>query len=283
MPPPSSPPSRLPSPASSSKTEPLAFSKSQTVASPPRIIINAVEGWGKTSLGSFAPKPAILMTNDETGYFVLRESGLVPEVATAVTSAWPETLATLDALAIADKGPETLVLDAMTGFERLCQRHVCATQFKRTSDGELDWGEKGFGSYAKGYELTSIEWVNLLAKLDMVRAAHKCTIILLSHCKIRPFKNPEGPDFDRYASNVHEKIWDTTKQWADAVLFGNFLTAVSDEKKRKAVGGDTRVLYATRSAAYDAKNRYGMESIIQMPNDHSQMWNAVATAMKRKV
>ncbi|HUW30151.1 MAG TPA: hypothetical protein VM223_00910, partial [Planctomycetota bacterium] len=55
---------------------------------PPRIVLNAVEGWGKTSTAAFSPKPAILMAAGETGYQTLLGAGLVPEVDTAFANSW---------------------------------------------------------------------------------------------------------------------------------------------------------------------------------------------------
>jgi hypothetical protein len=51
------------------------------------------------------------------------------------------------------------------------------------------------------------------------------------------------------------------KEWADALLFGNWKTQVAekDNGKERLVGGKTRVLFCNRSAAYDAKNRYGLK------------------------
>lgn len=218
------------------------------------------------------------MAGGETGYYVLRDNNLAPDVDAAVSHSWSQTLATLDAIITAPAGPKTLALDALTGFERQCQEYVCTKHFNN------EWGDRGFGSYAKGFEMTAGEWIQLLAKLDQVRAKHGSLILLLSHCKIRPFKNPEGPDYDRYASNVHEKVWDATKQWADAVLFGNFYTTTleSDAKKKsKAVGGDTRMLYTSRTAAYDAKNRYGMDALIELPSDPSAMWSTIESKINR--
>jgi hypothetical protein len=246
---------------------------------PPRIIINAVEGWGKTTAAANIPGVALLMANSETGYHVLRNAGLVPQIDTAESETWTQTIATVEAMISGPKTHDALALDALNGFERQCQEHVCHTQF------DDNWGEKGFGSYQKGYELSAIEFVKLLARLDALRSKHNMMIVLLSHCKIRPFKNPEGPDYDRYACNVHDKLWDIAKQWADAVFFGNFLTVLSDskdaaKKKAKMIGGDDRIMYTVRSAAYDAKNRLGMNAEISIPNNPELVWPAIAEAMK---
>ena len=50
------------------------------------------------------------------------------------------------------------------------------------------------------------------------------------------------------------------KEWADLVLFANYVTRIAekDSGKTRGVGGKERVLYATHTAAYDAKNRHGL-------------------------
>jgi hypothetical protein len=50
------------------------------------------------------------------------------------------------------------------------------------------------------------------------------------------------------------------KEWADLVLFANYVTRIAekDSGKTRGVGGKERVIYATHTAAYDAKNRHGL-------------------------
>lgn len=245
----------------------------------PKIVLYAVEGWGKTTCGAYSQNPAILMASNETGYLTLLQNGLAPDVDRAVSDTWPQTLATVDAMLADSQGHQTLVVDALTGFERQCQEFVCHTHFGG------DWGEKGFASYGRGYDMAAGEWLKFLARLEQLRNRCNMTIVLLSHCKIKSFKNPEGPDYDRYTSNLHEKVWDATKQWASTVLFGNFLVATLEtdaKKKSKAVGGVDRAIYPTRTAAYDAKNQFGLVDPIQLPDDPSQSWSTIWKALNER-
>jgi len=255
----------------------------QPTFQPPRIIINAVEGFGKTSAGANAPDPVILMAAGETGYLTLLGSGLVPQVPVAKIEGWAQLLATVDALAESPDTPcQTLVLDALSGFERMCHENVCKRDFK----GE--WGEKGFGAYQKGYDLSVTDWLELLAKLDALRERRGATILLLSHCKVKTFKNPEAADYDRWVSDIHDKTWSATAKWSDAILFGNFYVAVEGgatgerPKKGKGVGGTSRVLYCERRSAFDAKNRYGMPESIDVPADASQNWAVIWNNIRKE-
>lgn len=247
---------------------------------PPRIVLNAVEGWGKTSCAAFAPEPAVLMAKGETGYQTLLGAGLVPSVQAAYVEDWEALLAFLDDLAGAATMPcKTLALDALGGFERLCHERVCARDF------EGKWGEKGFSSYQKGYEQSLPDWLQLLQRLDRVRD-RGITILLLGHVQIRPFKNPLGEDFDRYVSDVHHKTWGVTHKWADAVLFGQFVNVVDKDKptdkKGKGIGGTDRVIYTERRDAYDAKNRYGLPALLDIPNSPQGAWDTIWNAITRK-
>jgi len=267
------PSTNTPKSTTSSKQSTTKLSRLAPVARPPRIVVNAVEGWGKTSLVAHAPEAAILMASGETGYETLSGAGLVPSIPAARIAKWSELLDTLESLIEDHAGIQTLALDAMGGFERLCHEHVCIKEF----GGE--WGERGFNSYQKGYEQSVTHWLGMLAKLDRLWDAG-ITIVILSHCRIKTFKNPLGPDYDRYVSDTHDKTWAATAKWADAILFGNFLWVV--DKKGKGIGGTDRVMYTERRDSFDAKNRYGMSEILEIPADPSQMWSTLQNAINHK-
>jgi hypothetical protein len=243
-------------------TKPAMIGSISKKMEPPRLILNAVEGFGKTTFGAFSPKPVILMARGETGYQTLLSKGKVPDVPGAYIDTWPQLLATVEDLRTSEHDRKTVVLDASGGFERLMHEDVTRRYF----DG--DPGPKGFLSYHKGFEVAVNDWIQLLAALERLRAERKMMVIFLSHCKIKPFKNPLGEDFDRFSADVHEKTWGPTHKWSDAALFGNFFTTVQKNKgdtKGKGTGGTIRVVYTERRDAYDAKNRYGMDEMIRLP------------------
>ncbi len=278
-PPPAPPPPRAGNGATRKPVETVSrkLTVRQPQKLPPRIVVNAVEGWGKTTLGAYAPSPVILMARGETGYDTLLSATppLVPAVPAEPIESWTELLGWLDTLAVDPQGRETVVLDALGGFERLCHEHVCDTEFKG------DWGERGFAAFQKGYDLSVGEWLKLLARLDRLHD-NDMAIIMLGHAKIAPFKNPLGPDHDRYICDVHHKTWAPTNRWADAVLFGNFYTVMEDEAKAersgkgKAIGGTDRVLYTEHRDAYVAKNRYRMPAEIWLEGGPAGSWKSIA-------
>lgn len=241
---------------------------------PPRIVLSAVEGWGKTSCGAYAPGAAIITARGETGYQTLLGARRVPAIPAVHVESWAKLLAFVDQQLEA----KLLVIDSIGPIERLCQEHVCQRDFGG------DWGEHGFASYGKGYELSAGEWLKLLVRLDGLREACGVTILLLSHIQIKAFKNPLGPDYDRYTVDCHHKIWAATHRWVDAVLFGNFETILDEKKgqRPKGIGGTDRLLFTERRDAWDAKNRYGMPEFLAIPPDPAATWGIIRDAIKPK-
>lgn len=239
----------------------------------PKIVLNAVEGWGKSSAGAFSPSPAFLMASGERGYETLLGAGLVPNVPRATIPGWLDLLGAVKGIADEPGDIKTIVLDAMGGLERLCQEYVCQRDYSG------DWSEKGFNSFKEGYGVAANEWIDLLALLERANI-RGISILLLSHSKTATFYDPMGKNFDRYGVDVHHKVWSNTARWADAVLFGKFLTVVDTGKnksadKGKGIGGAERVIYTENRDAYIAKNRYKMPPMISIPNDPSKIWSTI--------
>lgn len=245
---------------------------------PSRVILHGVEGIGKTSFAAQSPSPIFLMARGETGLETLIDAGLLSETPSFPESkTWGDTLAAIDVLTRNDHPYRTLVLDTLNGFERLCHEHVCLTNYGG------DWGERGFTGYMRGYETSLADWRELLISLDRLREERKMGIICLCHTKVAPFKNPEGPDYDRYQPDMHPKTWSLTHKWADVVMFGNFETFIDKESPKgraKGKGGQDRFLYTERSAAFDAKNRHGLPGQIAMKPDAAGAWAEFSKCMR---
>lgn len=239
-----------------------------------RLVINAVEGFGKTTIGAFAPNSVILMARDETGFITLRRSNRVPDVPAYQLDDWTATIGLIKSLAGQKYG--TVVLDALGGFERLCHEHVVATNCKG------DW--EVFMAYHRGFDMALPIWLQLLQALDTVRASGS-HVIILSHAKLETVRDPMlSEDYQRYTAEVHAKTWGLTAKWADAVLFGKFVAGV-DKKTGKPNGGKERIIYTEQSAAYVSKNRYGMAPQIELIDVEGHligpegMWPTIWAAM----
>jgi hypothetical protein len=231
-------------------------------------------------MACLTPKPRIIMARGESGYETLFNDHRLPGIPCASADSWDGLIGLLDQL-VADPGDmKNLVLDALGGFERLCHEKVCARDFKG------DFGEKGFASYQKGYDISVTEWLGMLNRLDRLRDKGVNTW-LISHTLIRNTKNPLGPDYDSFVPECHAKTWAATSKWADEVWFYTFHT-ITDKQggKVKGIGGNARVLRTERSDAWDAKSRLALPPEIDVPGDPieayaliSQLLNAAITSI----
>lgn len=244
---------------------------------PSRVVIHGVEGVGKTSLPAYAPSPIYMMSRGETGLLTLIDNNRIsdtphfPEV-----TEWNDVLSQIDWLATADHKFKTLVIDTGNGLERLCHEHVCRVEFNG------DMGPKGFANYMRGYEVSCSEWLKFLCALDRARD-RGVQPFMLCHTKVKNFKNPEGADYDRYQPDMHEKTWGLTLKWADFVAFVNYETFFTNEKdagRKKAAGGQQRIMYTERHAAFDAKNRLGLPPEITLADSAQESWNILYNAVK---
>jgi hypothetical protein len=190
---------------------------------------------------------------------------------------WEELLGAIEALSSEQHDYRAVVIDTINGCERLCHEHVCQRDFGG------NWGRDGFTSYMTGYDVALADWRQLLDALDQLRAKRRMSILALAHSKIAAFRNPEGSDYDRYVADLHAKTWGLTAKWADLILFSNFVAQIDTRKadaKGKARGGSRRVIYTTRTAAYDAKNRHGLPPQIDAGNSAVEAWANFVAALQ---
>lgn len=243
---------------------------------PSRFILHGTEGIGKTSFAAQAPAPIFLMARGETGLETLIDSGRLPDVPHwPEIQSWSDLLGAIEALTTEEHGYKTLVIDTLNGCERLCHEMVCNRDFGG------DWGKSGFTSYMTGFEVSLAPWREFLVALDSLREKRRMSVLALCHTKVVSFKNPEGADYDRYAPDMHQKTWSLTHKWADGVLFANFEVFVDEKGARaKGKGGNVRMIYTERTAAYDAKNRHGLPTEISMGTSSQESWDNFKKAIQ---
>lgn len=271
-------------PTGSSPALQLADIKTKGNQLPNRHIWHAVEGFGKTSLAAQAPSPIFAMTEGETGLETLIDAGRLPEVAHFPEfQEWMKLRSAIKLLIDQPHSYKTFVLDTLNGAERMCHKYI--------TDRDFDGKTESFLAYGKGPEVALPEWTLFLNDLGRLRETKRMSIICLTHTKVKPFKNPSGPDYDRYTPDMHEKTWGLSHKWADCVFFGNFEAVVlggavstDDRKNRKGKATDVecdRVLYCERRTAFDAKNRIGLPGSVGISSDSAAAaWADLMTAIK---
>ena len=226
-------------------TQTLAFS-SGPVKNPQRIVVVGPEGIGKSSLAALFPKPIFIDTEKGTEHL---------SVDRLDVTSWDALIGAIDALQADPRDYKTVIIDTADAAERLAAAKVLQEN-KATSIESF-----GFG---KGYVYLAEQWAFLLFKCRELRDIG-FNVVFVAHSAIRKMELPdEQGAFDRYVLKLTQTpkndLSAMLKEWADAVLFLNYRTYVTTDKggKSKASGGKERTLFTTHTAAWDAKNRWGL-------------------------
>lgn len=234
---------------------------------PPRVLLYGVEGIGKSTFGSEAPKPIFVQTEDgldeiDCDRFPLSET-------------FDDVVAALKSLRDEKHDYESVVIDSLDWLERLVWDKLCE-QYAVPSIEKVD------GGYARGYMHALSLWREVLDHLNVLRAAGM-VIVLIAHSKVERFEDPESSPYDRYSPRLHKHAAALVKEWCDAVLFATRKMRTQSEdagfnRKRTlahAIGkdGGDRVMRAYGCPSCVAKNRYGIAEELPLS------WSAFMTAL----
>lgn len=256
----------------------LARITTQTKRLPNRVLLHAVQKWGKTSFAAQAPQPVFLCTRGEDGLMTLIDSEQLPPVAhfpDCITT-WLELKASLSELVIQPHDYRTIVIDTVNGAERLCHEYVCEHRFAN------DWGLSGWLSFGAGPRAAVTEFVELLNLLDRLRDKG-CSIMLLAHSAPRTTRNPEGADYDRWEPILERPTSSLLARWCDMILFGSFevITAKETKTARAKAKGQHRLIRCEPDAAYEAGNRHGLPAEIDCGASANEAWSNFIEALRR--
>lgn len=230
---------------------------------PLKCVVYGSEGVGKTTFASKFPDP--LFIDSEGG------SSFLDVKRTDSPKSWTELVGYVTEVSV-NPPCETLVIDTIDWAEQLCLAHVCK---KKNVKGIEDI------PYGKGFTYASEEVKKLLDLLtDCTRKG--VNVVVCAHAQIKKFEQPdELGAYDRWELKLQKKCAALVKEWCDLLLFANYATDVmtsKDGKKVKAKGGKKRVMYASHTASWDAKNRLGLPD--EMPFDFESIADVIPSAEK---
>lgn len=229
---------------------PLAAIRRGKLTLPHRLVMMGVEGVGKSTFAAGAPNPIFLTADAGTAHLDIAR---LPEPRT-----WGEAIDAIRALQSEPHDFKTFVVDSVTWLEPLLHAKVCA---------DNKWSSIEDPGYGKGYLAALEHWRVLVSELEQLWSRRAMNVILLAHCTVKLFKNPEGEDFERYQMSLNEKAAGLIRQWSDAVLFARHEAFAKRDAATKRVRGystGARVIHTTWSAAFDAKNRFNLPEEIPL-------------------
>ena len=235
---------------------------------PPRILIYADHGLGKSSLAAAAPETI----------FIQLENGLENIDATAfpLCKSFNDMLEQLTWLYREKHEFKTLALDSLDWAESLIAQHVCQESNKKSL---ADFG------YGAGYQAVLDHFGRVIRALNAIREERGMNIVCICHSMVKSYINPLGADYDRHILKLRDKNAGLFMEWCDLIGFMHFSVYTSTSKQgfgqesTKAYGGTDRVLSCAPNAAYVSKNRYGIEGDIDIP-DPATGWAALMAAIK---
>lgn len=241
----------------------LQVTRGPTVA-PIRLMLYGQEGVGKTTWAAGCPS-ALFLTVEDGGGDIDYQRVVVPT--------WAGLREAVRDLTRDPMGYRTLVLDTIDSYERALHAHI-------VNEAGVSSIEQVEGGYGKGYTAAAEAMTALSHDLDELRRRQRVNVILLGHAVVKPFNDPMGNPYDRYELRMHKAASALWMGWADAVLFACFDVTVRTAKRNAAVTekgkavDSKRVIYTTKDAAYDAKNRYNLPA--ELPVE----WGAFARAIR---
>ena len=217
--------------------------------SPVRAVIYGPEGVGKSTLAAEFPRPVILDTEEGTHHL---------DVARVQIGTWDDLKA-----AVAEIGGgrnsefSTVVIDSADWAEKLLVESLLG-EHKKKSIEDFGYG-KGFTHLCEGFG-------RLLSQCDAL-VGSGFNVVFVAHSKVQKTSPPDMADgYDRYELKLTKQVAPLIKEWCDLLLFCTYQTRTTEgtDGRIKATGGKKRIMRTERSAAWDAKNRYGLPEELPM-------------------
>ena len=229
--------------------------QSGRILAPRRTMLYGVHGVGKSTWASQSDSPVFIQCEDGLGEVECDKFPLAGD--------YSQVIQALSELYSEEHSYRTVVVDSLDWLERLIWAEVCR---KRSVESIEDIG------YAKGYIFALTQWREVLDGLTALRNERGMAVVLLAHCQIEKFENPETDSYDRYAPRLHKHASAMVQEWCDEVLFATYKvhTKQVDEgfgrTKAKGIGTGERIVRTSERPAHVAKNRLDLPD--ELPLDY---------------
>ena len=254
------------------------------VASGVRAIFSGAEKVGKTTFITSAPDTLLIPL--EVGYAGI-SCKKTPMIQTY--DEFSTLLSEIEQQAVDGTLPyRTLAIDSLTQLERYVQQYVLSLD-PQTKSGKANTMESAHGGYGKAYHVAVGEMQRLLHRLDALAMYYHINIVFSCHVFSTKVADPTVGEYHMYDLSLHAfkndknfSVRELVTQWADVVGFiYEPVSVIGDDKKQhRAVStGKGRTLGLSRTPAYVAGNRYGIDGEIPLANVASNPWNSFAQAM----
>ena len=165
------------------------------------------------------------------------------------------------------KNYQSVIIDTFDWAERLAIAKICKDN---STNGRIMTGIEDFG-YGKGWQYECELIGNFLDMTEHLISAG-INVVILCHAITKKVTLPEElSEYDHWemklGNKTTNKIAPLLKEWSDMTLFLAFqtnITATDSQGKKHKATSQKRVMYTTKTAWWDAKNRFGLPETLPL-------------------
>ncbi len=253
-------------------------------------IMHGTQGVGKTAFMAQFEDVGFIINRKERGIYDLTRSRQVPEPVFIKEMGGADLkrdpgfrtlIGELYGLCGDNEGCKTVVIDSLTPIQTMGFHEHCKENF----DG--DFTKEGYFAYGQGPKSFAVTmFTEFLDACESIKDAGM-NIFLLAHTDIKPYKNPTGPNYDRFIPKLDVEVWSQAHAWAQLILFYNFEVQINEVRGSKGERGkvrtntQTRMIYTQRTEAFDAKERWGLSPVIHAGNTGKEAYDNFISDFQR--
>jgi len=199
---------------------------------------------GKTTLACDFPNP--IMIDIERGSKNIN----VKRIPYEKLNTFSDVMGILNQLNTEKHKYETVIIDTLDGLELWANAEACQ------ENGWKSVGEAGFG---KGYDAAYakfIQFFNLISKLN-----EKMHVVLVCHSQVKAINDPtKNQEYHKHGLKLRDKTESFAKEQAGLILFCTQEVNLKENqnKKAKAYGDGTLVMFTQGRPSHEGKNRYNL-------------------------
>lgn len=232
----------------------------------------------KTSFAAQFPGVVFAVGPQERGIEDLKSNGLVdPSIPVGCFDNWTSLMSLFDELITAEHSYQFLAGDSLTEYQRLLFDFVTQTHF----DGK----RSKFAAYGAGFDASVPYWDLMLQKFERMRVERNIGIILIAHSKVKTFQDPLREAYDQYMPDLHDgknsSIVSSTYRYCSDIGYISpiIYTHKDDGERTKGKGGEQYEMHFNPCAAFEAKNRRNLKSVIPMGSSPQEAYSNFCAAI----